>query len=92
MGAEGAAPCSAAITGSRLPEIPHSFGRVRRANPILDEWAAPGEDGPEEEQGERGCGSAVDCGGESLEPLARGGYQVRGCHLGRLRSGLRLVL
>src|SRR5262249_55836682 len=49
-------------------------------DPTGDGPPASGQDGPEEQQGEPGCGPAVERGGESREPLARRGDPAQRCH------------
>ncbi len=57
-----------------------------RPDPASDGPTAPGQDGPEEQQGEPRGGPTIERGGEPGEPLAWGGRRVRRCHGGRLRS------
>ncbi len=57
-------------------------------DPTGDGPPAPGQDGPEEQEGEPRGGAAVEGGGEPGEPLARGGCGMRGCHRGPAPLGV----
>src|SRR5512135_158274 len=73
-------PAAPSITGAELVAEPGG------ADPAGDRPAAAGEDSAEEQQGEPGCGPAVECSREAGEPLAGCGERMRGCH-GWLRPG-----
>ena len=66
------------VTGADL------FALAGCAGPVGDGPATAGQDSPEEQQSEPGCGPLVERGGEAGEPLARRGPPVQRCY-GRLR-------
>ena len=88
------------VGGDRLGLLPgRRDGRVARpelvaepggADPTGDRPPAAGQDGAEEQQGEPGCGPAVEGGRESGEPLARAGVGCEDVMAGSVR-GDRLV-
>ena len=64
------------------------IAELGRPDPGRDGAPAPGQDRPEEEQGEPRGGAAIEGGGEPGEPLARCGGRVRGCHRGPAPLGV----